>query len=95
MTGSATTISPDRDYFISRSTRDAAFARWVGGLIEVQGETYIEQSEHFGHKDFMLARPLQGSGARRCRPQPRRLTAPPRGSLAKSPQPPRWPRWHV
>jgi hypothetical protein len=55
MTEAATFSAPNRDYFISRSTVDVAFATWIGKLIAAQGKTYIEQSEHFGHKDFMNA----------------------------------------
>jgi tetratricopeptide (TPR) repeat protein len=55
MTDVATLSVPHRDFFISRSTIDAAFASWIGNLIAAQGKTYIEQSEHFGHEDFMNA----------------------------------------
>jgi tetratricopeptide (TPR) repeat protein len=55
MTEAATFSLSHRDYFISRSTVDAAFAGWIGKLIAAQGKTYIEQSEHFGHEDFMNA----------------------------------------
>jgi hypothetical protein len=44
-----------RDFFISRSSVDAAFAHWIGQLIAAQGRTYIDQREHFGHEDFMNA----------------------------------------
>jgi hypothetical protein len=47
--------APHRDYFISRSSVDAAFASWIGKLIAAQGKAYIDQSEHFGHEDFMNA----------------------------------------
>jgi tetratricopeptide (TPR) repeat protein len=55
MTEAATISAPHRDYFISRSTVDAAIAGWIGKLIAAQGKTYIEQTEHFGHEDFMNA----------------------------------------
>jgi type II secretory pathway predicted ATPase ExeA len=55
MTEAATFSVSHRDYFISRSTVDVAFAGWIGKLIAAQGKTYIEQSEHFGHEDFMNA----------------------------------------
>jgi TIR domain/NB-ARC domain len=55
MTEAATFSAPNRDYFISRSTVDVAFATWIGKPIAAQGKTYIEQSEHFGHEDFMNA----------------------------------------
>jgi tetratricopeptide (TPR) repeat protein len=55
MTEAATFSLSHRDYFISRSTVDVAFAGWIGKLIAAQGKTYIEQSEHFGHEDFMNA----------------------------------------
>jgi hypothetical protein len=55
MTEAAALSVPHRDYFISRSSVDAAFAGWIGKLIAAQGKSYIEQSEHFGHEDFMNA----------------------------------------
>jgi tetratricopeptide (TPR) repeat protein len=55
MTEASTLSGPHRDYFISRSSVEAAFAHWIGQLIAAQGKTYIEQSEHFGHEDFMNA----------------------------------------
>jgi hypothetical protein len=55
MTEASTLSVPLRDFFISRSTIDAAFAGWIGKLIAAQGKTYVEQSEHFGHEDFMNA----------------------------------------
>jgi hypothetical protein len=55
MTEASTLSVFHRDYFISRSSVDAAFASWIGKLIAAQGKTYIEQSEHFGHEDFMNA----------------------------------------
>jgi hypothetical protein len=55
MTEAAALSVPHRDYFISRSGVDAAFAGWIGSLIKAQGKTYVEQSEHFGHEDFMNA----------------------------------------
>jgi hypothetical protein len=55
MTEASTFSVPHRDYFISRSSVDAAFASWIGKLIAAQGKTYIEQGEHFGHEDFMNA----------------------------------------
>jgi hypothetical protein len=44
-----------RDFFILRSSANAAFASWIGKLIVAQGKTYIDQSEHFGDEDFMNA----------------------------------------
>jgi hypothetical protein len=55
MTEASVLSAPHRDFFISRSSVDAAFAGWIGKLIAAQGKTYIEQSEHFGHEDFMNA----------------------------------------
>jgi hypothetical protein len=55
MTEASTFSVPHRDYFISRSSVDAAFASWIGKLIAAQGKTYVDQSEHFGHEDFMNA----------------------------------------
>jgi TIR domain/NB-ARC domain len=55
MTEASTSSVPHRDYFISRSSVDAAFAGWIGQLIATQGKTYVDQSEHFGHEDFMNA----------------------------------------
>jgi tetratricopeptide (TPR) repeat protein len=56
MTDRASLRAPEhRDFFISRSTKDVAFAQWVCALIAAQGKTYVEQSEHFGHQDFMGA----------------------------------------
>ncbi|MGE0023020.1 MAG: tetratricopeptide repeat protein [Hyphomicrobium sp.] len=55
MTGSATPSPPHLDYFISRSTRDIAIAQWIGQLISAQGRSYVEQTEHFGSEDFMVA----------------------------------------
>jgi hypothetical protein len=53
MTEVSTFSVPHRDYFISRSTVDAAFAGWIGK--RPQGKTYVDQSEHFGHEDIMNA----------------------------------------
>jgi hypothetical protein len=55
MTEASTLSVPHRDFFISRSSSGAAFASWIGKLIAAQGKTYVEQSEHFGHEDFMNA----------------------------------------
>jgi hypothetical protein len=55
MTQPAALSVPHRDFFISRSSVDAAFAHWIGQLIAAQGKTYIDQGEHFGHDDFMNA----------------------------------------
>src|SRR5262245_45947527 len=55
MTRPETISSPHRNYFISRSTREAGIARWIGKLIEAQGKSYVEQSQHFGPEDFMAA----------------------------------------
>jgi tetratricopeptide (TPR) repeat protein len=55
MTEAAALSVPHSDYFISRSSVDAAFAGWIGKLIAAQGKSYIDQSEHFGHEDFMTA----------------------------------------
>jgi TIR domain/NB-ARC domain len=55
MTEAAAFSVDHRDFFISRSSSDATFARWIGKLIAAQGKTYVEQSEHFGHEDFMNA----------------------------------------
>ncbi len=51
MSGTIGSIA-SRDFFISRSTQDLAFARWVVQLIAAQSRTYVEQSEHFGNQDF-------------------------------------------
>jgi hypothetical protein len=55
MSEAASLSAPHRDFFISRSTVDVGFAGWIGKLIAAQGKTYVDQSEHFGHEDFMNA----------------------------------------
>lgn len=55
MTEASTLSVPHRDFFISRCSADAAFAGWIGELIVAQGKTFVEQSKHFGHEDFMNA----------------------------------------